>query len=409
VDFGICELTEEQKQIKALMRDFCKKEVNVKQMRELSDKAAISRTIEELRSYQPLELTDKLHDVGLRQLAVPVQYGGGGADFMTRIIACEEAGYSGGVIAGILSSTWMDCANFAYAPTMTQAQRDWYFNQFMENHHLFSAGATSEPNGSADILYGYDGDGEVMLTHAKKEGKEWVINGHKMFSSGGGVADIILITTRTNKSAPLPKALTLFWVRKDTPGMTMEMNRMVSENIAGNVQTHLENVRVPEEHLIGEVNKGFEILQHCAAVRMLPMMVALGSAQKMYENMRDYTKERVQGGKPLIKHFNIDALLGEVGVGLEAARALSRRGAWEYDQCEKAGRPKNIFWTEAVRYYIKKVTWRMCEISSDIYGGIVGSVEMPVESFVRRTFRTLHTGGTTDMNLIQSGIEYDNR
>ncbi|MFC1861310.1 acyl-CoA dehydrogenase family protein [Chloroflexota bacterium] len=408
MDYIITDLTEEQKQIKTLVRQFCKREVDARRMKELVDKASTAINIEELRAIQPLDLVEKLHDTGLHQLAVPTKYGGGGADYLTRVIACEEAGYSGGIVGSILSMAWMYCANLADYP-VTEAQRDWFYPQFMENPTMTLAEATSEPHGNTDMHIGYEGPGVQSETFACKDGDEWVLNGSKMFSSYGGVADLIMVLARTDKQRPLTQSLSYFWVKKDTPGMTMEANRMLVDFIGGNVQIHLDNVRVPESHLVGELNNGYCLRERSVAMRMLPMAVFLGSAQKLYEEMREYAKERIQGGKPIIEHSNMARMLGEAGINLEAARAFIRKAAWENDWREKAGQPVNVFWTEAVRYYVKKMCWRLCEIASDVYGGMASSVDMPVESFVRQAYCMQHLGGTTEMNALLCSKYYDCR
>jgi alkylation response protein AidB-like acyl-CoA dehydrogenase len=408
MEFSIAGLTENQLQIKSLIKEFCKREVDPKKMMELSDKATKSKTIEELRSYQPKELIDKLFQVGLLQLTVPIEYGGGGADFLTRVIALEQAGYSGGLVGPILSTVWMYCSNLR-CRLVPKAQQDWIFTQFMKNRGLELAEADSEPAGCTDIHWGYDGPRAEMNVTAEKTGNEWVINGNKMFCSSGGVADYIMVYCRTDKTKPISQGVSYIWVKKDTPGMTMEPNRMISDLIGGNVQIHFDNVRVPDYHLVGEVNKGFAIKKSSAYYRMLPMVVMLGSAQRLYEQIREYAKERVQGGKPIIEHSMVANMLGEMAVTLEANRALTRMAAWECDQRDNAGLPINIFWEEAVRYAMKKMCWRLSEIASEIYGGMAASLDMPVESFVRRAFRMLHTGSCTEINAVFCSQAYDDR
>ena len=86
-----------------------------------------------------------------------------------------------------------------------------------------------------------------------------------------------------------------------------------------------------------------------------------------------------------------------------------RRAAWEIDQRVKTGGPISLFWTEGARFMAKKMCWRLCEIAAEVYGGLAASLDMPVESFVRRTYRMLHTGNTMDINAIKSSRHYDIR
>jgi butyryl-CoA dehydrogenase len=129
--------------------------------------------------------------------------------------------------------------------------------------------------------------------------------------------------------------------------------------------------------------------------KMIHYSNLLGQAQSLYDDIRNYAKERVVGGKPIIQHANIEVQLGEAALSLDAARAFMYQVAWENDQRELAGAPPNLYWSLAFYTYVKKVCWRLLEISSDVYGGIGGSLDLPVEKFLRRVFTFMPTGGGT--------------
>lgn len=404
------ELTEEQKQMKVLIKDFCQREVDPKRMKELVDKATTAKTIEELRAIQPLDLLEKLHEVGLHQLCVPAKYGGGDVTHCgnaTRAVAAEEFGYWAEPLARSVSKIWNLCSAMAIGKS-AEEQKDWFFSEFMEDHTMQLGAVVSEPSGATDIHLPYDEPGVAMKTFAYKDGDEWVINGDKMFSHAGGVAGLIRVPARTDKHGPLSKSVTSFWVWKDTPGMTMIVNRMIIGELAGNVQTHFENVRVPEIQMIGEVNSGSGGVESYAfATKMVLWAELIGAARRLYEQIVEYAKERVQGGRPIIEHPNIAAMLGEIAVNLEATRSFLYRAAWECDQREKARAPLNMFWTQGVTYLFKKMGLQLCEVASEIYGGIGGSVDMPLESFVRHLYLLLAGGSTTNMNAIKCSMEYN--
>lgn len=321
-------MTEEQKQIKALIKQFCEKEVEMKWVEELTDKATAAKTIEDVRAIYPKDLMEKLHKVGLRQLCVPIEYGGGGASrfgSVTRAIAAEQLGYSIGIAARLLSIPWMHCAAMA-GYGATKEQQDWFFKQYMEDHNLDVALALSEPQGQGDVQ-----------SVAYKDGKEWVINGDKMFSSGAPVASLIRVVARTDKQNPM--ARTDFWVRKDVPGLTHTLNRFVICEITGNSQTHWDNVRVPEECQVGELHKGDATPYggEIVSAKMLMYSDVLGHCQRVYDGVVDYAKQRVRGGKPIIKHTKTAAMLGDAAINIEMARSYIYRVAAEYDEREKAG------------------------------------------------------------------------
>jgi alkylation response protein AidB-like acyl-CoA dehydrogenase len=103
----------------------------------------------------------------------------------------------------------------------------------------------------------------------------------------------------------------------------------------GHCQTFFDNVIVPESHMIGQVNKGFSIIESLFQCDFCGISGGIGAMQRIYENMREFAKQRIGGGKPIIEHTSIARMMGKIGAQLEAVRALLYRGAWESDQAKK--------------------------------------------------------------------------
>jgi alkylation response protein AidB-like acyl-CoA dehydrogenase len=403
------EYTEEQKQIIQLIKEFSEKEVDHEDMAERAEKAAAAKTIEELRALKPVELLKKLHDVGLRQLAVPERYGGGGhTDWLTLTIATEKAGYYGGFLDRQLSIPWKYCSDISVMAT--PKQQDWFYERFMAKPDMFLAGSISEPEGMSDILMPYDEPGVAMKTTAVKDGNEWVINGNKMFCSGGGVADYILAGVRTDKNAPISKGFSRMWVKADSPGMSMAMNRLTMADVSGNVQISYDNVRVPEEQVVGEINKAYPMLDIRLANKSIHFAGQLGKSQKVVEDLVEYAKQRVAGGKPIIQHPNVAAQIGEAITIVEQARAFFYRAAWECDKAEKESGPLavNPYWGKMCFVITKRMMLRICEIGTEIYGGIAGSIDMPFNKYVRTTYLINPGGGSRMLNEMKVAKHYFN-
>ncbi len=399
------EPSEEQKQILSLIRDFCKKE-NSKELDAISDKAAVANNIEELRAIIPRDLIKKMHAVGLRQLAVPKKYGGGGHhDWLTLTLAAEEAGYVGGVAGRLLSLPWKHTADVAACAT--PEQQDWFFEQFMADHSMFVAASTSEPESATDYIFPYDEPGVALRTRAVKDGNEWVINGNKMFCSGAGVSELILVGVRT-ADGPVSESMSRFWVRKDSPGMTMEVNKFIMADMTGNCQIHFDNVRVPEHHLSGELNKGWPKMDIRLGNKIMHFATNLGIYRKLLEQLADYTKQRIVGGKPQIEHPNVAEKLGEAAINLEVCRAYFYKAAWESDKAEKEGGPLAVspFWSKAGFFLYKKTALRFAEIGTEIYGGIAGSIDLPFSRYVKNSYLIYPGGGTAGINAIKCAHDY---
>jgi acyl-CoA dehydrogenase len=410
-------LSEELKQIMALVKEFCQREVDHKRLEEIATKTFEARTVEECKAVYPYDLLEKLHNVGLRQLQIPVKYGGTAPETdvnLTLTMAAEEVGYWGGRIVDPLMIPWLFLRAIATNRYVTEEQREWIFSKFITNPRLIVATSVGEPAGGTDIHLPYDeGGSSILQVTAHKDGNEWVIYGDKTFCSNGGTADFIMVAARTDKEAPVSKAMTFFWIPTDTPGITLTPNRMLTLEFGGNCQTHYDNVRVPESNLIGEVNKGFSIIESFFQAHLPGVSGSVGLMQKIYEQMREYARQRIVGGKPLIQHTSAAAKLGELAVNLEALRALLYRGAWEIDQMEKAGGralgESNWFWFTAGYALFKRTSWRFCELATDIYGGMSASVDLPLSGFLKHIFYIRAAGLTVDAELIRAGWDYDAR
>ena len=411
-------LNEEQKQIKVLVRQFCEREVDMKQLEEMAARTVEARTVAELRAAYPYDLLEKLHAVGLRQLQIPARFGGTAPETgvnLTLTIACEEAGYWGGALPSLLMIPYLFLKALASNRYVTEAQKEWIFSQFVGNPRLLVATSVGEPAGGTDIHLPYDeGGSSVLQVTARKEGDEWVINGDKMFASSSGVADYIMLGARTDREAPVSRAMTFFWVPTDAPGVSLMPNRMLAMEFGGNCQTHYDNVRVPDSHRIGEVNKGYSIIESFFEAHLPGISGSIGGMQAIYEQMREYAGQRVVGGKPLIKHSSAAAKLGEMAANLEGLRALVYRAAWEMDREEEANGSKalgesNLFWFTAAYAQFKHVSWRFCELATDIYGGMTASVDLPVAAFLRSIYYVRAAGLTVNAELMRAGWDYDGR
>jgi alkylation response protein AidB-like acyl-CoA dehydrogenase len=410
-------LTDEQKQIKSAIKEFCIREVDPKHIEDLAEKTAKANNLSDLKAAYPYELLEKLHKAGFRQMAIPTKYGGTAPENginLTLTIAVEEMGYWGGGIVDPLMIPFIFLRAIAANMYVTDEQRTWIFKQFIHNPRFTIGCASTEPAGGTDIALPFDEGGNTILkTNAYKEGNEWVVNGDKMFGTGCGVADLIMVSTRTNKEAPISQAMTFFWIPSNASGLTITPNRMVAQNFGGNCQTYYDNVRVSESNLIGQVNKGYSFHDSFGLAHLPGISGLMGGMQRIYGILREYAKQRIGGGKTLIQQPNIASKLGEMAVNLESLRALIYRSAWEIDQVEEAGGrglgQANLFWFQASYALFKRVSWRFWELASDIYGGMSASVDLPLGGFLNQIFYVRAAGGTVDVNLIKSGREYDGR
>lgn len=395
-------LNEEQKSLVALMKEFCQREVDRKRMNELADKPVPpNATKKDLMDRIPWDIISKAHDVGLRQVAVPKEYGGGGYGdrWITMHALAEAAGYYGGKVGRLFTLPWKHCSTLCYAPKPIQ---DEFFPAFMKNRKTLFAASITEPDHGSDLLMPYD-DPSVGKTIGYKDKDEWVINGEKMFCTAGGVSDYIILSVRTDKNAKISKAMTTFLCPTNTPGFSVRrVNDMMGNEVPSNTQFLFENCRIPDRLRMTPVNGAYEEMRSRLAGKSLHFMTFLGESQWEWEQMRDYAKKRIQGGKPIIQHPNIGMLIAEGDCLLRTLRLLIYQDAWDCDRMQdKQGLVSPLGWWY-VNFWYKKVIYRLIEIGHEVYGGMAPQKELPFENWVRVNMSILHGGSTGSLSLVKA-------
>jgi alkylation response protein AidB-like acyl-CoA dehydrogenase len=394
---------EEQKSMVALIKEFCQREIDSKALRELADKPVPpNATKEQLMARIPWDIISKAHDVGLRQLAVPKEYGGGGyggiGGWLTLTILSEALGYWGGEGGRLLSIPWKHCAVLSRARKEIKEE---FFPTFMKNRRTLVAGSISEPDHGSDLLLPYDEPGYSGKYFCKPDGEYWVINGEKMYCTGGGVSDYIILSLRTDKDGPITKSMSTFLFPTKTKGWSVRFNDMMGNGLAGNVQMRFDNCRIHKRLMISELNEAWPAMHADLAGNALPVMTRIGEAQKIWEDIRDYAKKRIQGSKPIIQHPNVGTLVAEGDVLLQTARFLIYKFVWECDRIEP-GKLVNPLGYWYINYWCKVVIHRLISIGLEVYGGMGPQKELLFERWVRANLSQTHGGSTGILSLIKA-------
>ncbi len=143
-------LTEEQLQIKALVRDFCRKEIDQKRMMTILHKNDAVKTVEEIQKNFPWDILEKAHNVGLRTIGLPTKYGGSGPDTdpnMAMAVALEEAGYSGGLVAFILLGLSFEGQSLRVNPYVSEKEREAMFPKLLKYTGKMTCASITDPGG----------------------------------------------------------------------------------------------------------------------------------------------------------------------------------------------------------------------------------------------------------------------
>ncbi|MGD1995528.1 MAG: acyl-CoA dehydrogenase [Anaerolineae bacterium] len=351
------EPTEEHQMIRRMVRDFAEKEI-----------APRAEEIDETDEF-PDDLFRRMGELGILGLPFPEKYGGPGGEYTSLIIALEEIARVSGSVAITLDAHTSLCCEPIYL-FGTEEQRQKYLVPLARGEKIGGFGLTEPQAGS---------DAGATRTRAVRDGDEWVINGQKIFITNGSVADLVVITAKTDPEAGT-RGISSFIVEKGTPGFQPGRDEM-KMGLKGSVTSELffEDCRVPAENLLGEENDGFKhFLTTLDAGRVAISAMAVGLAQGAYERALAYAKERVQFGQPIADFQAIQWMLADMATEIDAARLLVQRAAWLKEQGERFTKEASM-----AKLFASETSERVCRKAIQIHGGYGYVREYEVERMYR--------------------------
>jgi alkylation response protein AidB-like acyl-CoA dehydrogenase len=394
------ELTEEQKALVAMAKDFCKRETSPELLREYSAK-------ENPRDRVPWSVLKKMHDVGLLTVTVPERYGGRDADLLTLVLLAQAlAQNTGPGIAGLLAPNlltfnWKMCGDLGAVGT--EEQQDEFFKRITSDYTFSMGEIATEPDHGLDPILPHDEPGSGLSTYAYRDGDEYVVNGEKCFC-GNGTASLLWVILRTDKTKPVSQSTSILLVPTDTPGFSVQkVNEFISTALGINADLHFDNMRVPARYLVGEENKGFAIFEGRRAFWLPIHGFELGMAQAIYEYTKEYAKTRIQGGKPIFEHLTIGSRIVDMLLHIEQARYLVYKTAWDYDQAVKSGsKLVSSFGFNLCNAMLRELGVLIAGHAAEVFGGRAALKELPIEGYIRSVYGGLHAFGTATFNRIKS-------
>jgi short/branched chain acyl-CoA dehydrogenase len=365
------DLSQEQKLIQSTVRDFARAEI-----------APVAEELDRTKSF-PYEIVAKLGELGLMGIPFPEEYGGGGADTFSYVLAIEE-------LARVDSSVCITVAAHTSLGTMgiynwgtDEQKRDW-LPELCAGRKLAAFGLTEPEAGS---------DAGNTRTTARLEDGQWVINGAKQFitNSGTEISGCVTITAVTGASNGRKEVSNII-VPNGTPGYTPEAPyRKMGWNASDTRPLSFEDCRVPEANLLGPRGDGFKQFLHLLdGGRIGVAAMGVGLAQGAFDEALSYAKERRAFGQPIAKFQAIQAKLADLSAEIEAARLLTYKAAREKD----AGRNFTLTAAQA-KLKTGRLAVRASEEAVQIHGGYGYIEEYPVCRFYRDA-KILTIGEGTD-------------
>jgi alkylation response protein AidB-like acyl-CoA dehydrogenase len=311
------------------------------------------------------EIWGKLSEIGLTGLCIPEEYGGGGADAVSSLIAMQALARGGNdaSLGNSLSAHLFLCA-MPIAELGTEEQKRKYLPRMASGEWIGGLGLTEPEAGS---------DAAALQTWAKKEGDDYILNGSKTFISNAPIADILVVVASTDLSKKAD-ALNLFIVEKTFQGYSAGpplKKHCLHSSPTGEV--FFDDCRVPVKNMLGKENEGFRAMLTSLGWERIALASLVGLMEADLKLCLDYAKKRKQFDQPIGKFQQVQAMLAEMRMDLEAARWLTFHLAWEKDQNKNIGLDAAItktFVTEAgLRNSLKAV---------QIFGGYGTMREYPI-------------------------------
>lgn len=321
-------LTEEQIMLRDTLRKFVDKEIMP-----IRDKLEEDRSLVE-------GIHQKLVDLGIQKGGYPEEYGGTGPyDTMTLGIISEElargdAGIS--ITAGINAGMLFGPAVMADNKTVLEK----FVPDFCGDKVNYACLAMTDSTGGADtenpLL-----KGRGIMTRAKMEGKEWVINGNKSWPTNAGIADAYLVVCTTDPEAG-ENGICLIYVPKDAPGLSFgKPETKMGYRTSVNASIFFDNVRVPREYRLSGpgLDAKFYYAGVMAGAQWHVATMCLGMAQAGFDIALDYTKERKSGGKPVREWSMAAGVIAEMALDLEMMRGAVYNLSTMLDKSDHYGIP----------------------------------------------------------------------
>ncbi|EHK69468.1 MULTISPECIES: acyl-CoA dehydrogenase family protein [Pseudomonadaceae] len=375
------ELTEEQRMIRDLARDFARREV-----------------APHARAWEKAEWIDdavvaQLGELGLLGMVVPEQWGGTYLDYVAYALAVEEISAGDGSLGALMSIH----SSVGCGPLLrygSAAQQDRWLPDLAAGK-VIGCFCLTEPQAGSEA--------HNLRTRAVLDGDSWVLNGSKQFVSNGRRAGLAIVFAVTDPELG-KKGLSAFLVPTDTPGFRVErtehkMGLRASDTCA----VTLDNCRIPAANLLGERGKGLAIaLSNLEGGRIGIAAQALGIARAAFEAALGYARERIQFDKAIIQHQSIANMLADMHTRLNAARLLILHAA----RLRTAGQPCLSEASQAKLFATETGEW-VCSKAIQIHGGYGYLEDYPVEQYYRDIRITQIYEGSSEIQRLLITRELD--
>lgn len=352
------DLTEEQRMIRDTAYKFATKEMApVAQECDREEKFARS-------------VWKKACEAGLVGAVIPEEYGGPGFGFLEQAIITEQLSRIDLGLCLCVTASVFGSEHILFFGSEEQKKK---YLPALVTGDTVSAGAFTEPDAGTDVA--------ATRTRAVKSGNDYVITGNKMFITNGTICDYFCVLCVTDpESASRHQRHSIILVEADRPGITANKIRgKMGIRASDTAEIAFEDVRVPQENLIGQEGRGFyQLMEFFDATRTMVAAQGVGLAQGALDKTLSYVQERKTFGRPLASNQGIQFQLAEMATKIELARNLTYKAAWLVDQ----GRTDPSL-NAMAKYFAGEMAVWVCDKALQMHGGYGYIDEYDVQRFYR--------------------------
>ncbi|MCL4530555.1 MAG: acyl-CoA dehydrogenase family protein [Chloroflexi bacterium] len=370
-----------------------------KMVRNFSQKEVAPVIKEHDRRQEPIPwVIERMGELGILGLPFPVRYGGGGMDYLSLGLACEELEAVDTHLRVVISVHTGLCAMTLFQ-WGSEAQKQKFLVPLAKGEKI-GCGAFTEPGMGSDVA--------AMRTSAKRDGDHYILNGEKMWISLASKADYVMVTVKTDAKAKKPsEGLSSFIVDLSAPGVTRgDIHGKLGVRAGSTGWISFQDVKVPIENRIGEEGEGFKITMSAFDNgRYTVASGATGIIRASLEASVKYAKTRTTFGKPIAEHQLIQEKIAKMSQDYEIARLLYYQVGWLKNQGKRCTRE-----TSYAKKFATEASFSAANEAIQIHGAYGYSDEYDVERYLRNARGAMIYEGSSEIQtLIQAGYALNER
>jgi alkylation response protein AidB-like acyl-CoA dehydrogenase len=349
-----------------------------------------AREIDESNEY-PQDVFDVLAGAGLMGLVIPEAYGGSGGGILGLTLAIEEVSKYSNTAALMLLLSRLPTGPVMIAGSEELKER--YLPKIASGEQRAAFGL-SEPQAGSDVM--------GQRTVARRDGDEYVINGHKCWMSGVVQADWYTVFCKLEDPTTRDHSQTVsFLIPRDTPGLSVgNTDRKMGVRGLDTGELLLDDVRIHESYRLGDDGEGFRItMEGLNSMRPIVAARGIGLAEGALMYAVDYAQQREAFGRPLAKNQGLQWMLAEIATEIEAARLLTYRSAWLSDRGEFGKQHAPLL--SMAKYYATELAVKASDVAMQILGAAGYMKDHMTELYYRDARQLTIVEGTTQ---VQKGI-----